>query len=218
MDSRRLAEIGVVVLAVLAPAFARAEPDGAKDSAPRAMASPASAAPLLVTSRLVREAVRVALRAAGHPGVRQKLEGMASRARAAGLAPEVWLRGARSTNDLLRMSPTVDDPYHYSATGGIGYAIEARLVWHLDRLVFDREEIAVERLRAEREGDAAKLTRAVVTTLFDWQRADLRLRDPTYAQDELNAALLERAEAQAILDLLTEGWFTEEIARLRARR
>jgi len=130
----------------------------------------------------------------------------------------VWLRGSHSTSDALNLAPTLDDPYHYSSSGGIGWLFEARLIWHLDRLIFEHDEISVERLRADREGDAAKLTSKVVETLFAWQRASLRANDPKSSTEELESAELARTEAEIVLDVLTDGWFSERLRRPSASR
>jgi hypothetical protein len=198
-----------VVVATLAASFTTARaappvepaPDRGRDAAVEQRVP-------LVTPTLARQAIAVALAAAGHPAVRRLLSSLAGRARSSAILPEVVLRAARSTNDALRLSPTVDDPYHYSESGGVGWWLEARLVWHLDRLVFDRDEIAVERLRAEREGDAAKLAKRVVDTLFDWQRAAFSADDPASSDEDRQAAALAEAEAEVVLDVLTDGWFT----------
>jgi len=177
-----------------------------------------AAPPLLVTPELARETIRAALRAAGHPAVRRLLASLAARARSSALLPEVWLRGIRSTDDALHLSPTLDDPYHYTESGGIRWLVEARLVWHLDRLVFDRDEIAVERLRADREGDAARLASKVVELLFAWQRAALAASDPKLSEEEQERARLAGVEAEVTLDVLTRGWFVPRVHPRRIRR
>ena len=133
---------------------------------------------------------------------------MAARARTAAVLPELFLRAARTTDDSLRLSPTIDDPYHYTSLGGAGLWIEGRLVWHFDRLVFDREEVAVERLRREHDDAMARLRGKVLEALFAWQRAVFRAEDPKANADELEQALLSISEQEATLDLLTAGWFT----------
>ena len=204
-----------------AAALAHAEPPVAP-SASAAAAPPAPEQPVrvplplvrpsLVTPRLARETVAAALRAAGSAAVRAHLASMAARARSAAILPELFLRAARTTDDSLRLSPTLDDPYHYTALGGAGLWLEGRLVWHFDRLVFDREEVAVERLRREHDDAMARLRGRVLEALFAWQRAVFRAEDPKANADELEQALLSRAEQEATLDLLTAGWFTERTA------
>jgi hypothetical protein len=201
----------LLVLALGARA-GRAEPPDTATHAPGAGAAPVSAPlplvrPLPLTPRLARETVAAAFRAAGSSAVRERYASMAARARSSALLPELWLRVSRSTDDSLRSSPTLDDPYKYSAAGGAGLWLEARLAWHFDRLAFDRDEVAVERLRREHSADLARLAAKVLEVLFTWQRASVRAEDPKATADELEQATLARAEAEATLDLLTAGWF-----------
>lgn len=114
------------------------------------------------------------------------------------------------------MSPTIDEPYHYTAAGGVGWWLDARLTWHFDRLVFDTHELAVERLRLEHAERIGKLVGKVLTTLFGWQRATLKADDPKATPEEQERAELERVEAEILLDQLTDGWFVRELARRRA--
>ena len=139
------------------------------------------------------------------------LASMTARTRSSAALPELWIRAARSTDDSLRLSPTVDDPYHYTALGGAGTWLEARLAWHLDRLLFDRDEIAVERLRREHSERMGRLIGRVTAVLFAWQRAVLRSEDPKATDEDLEQAVLARAEAEATLNLLTSGWFGESV-------
>jgi hypothetical protein len=137
---------------------------------------------------------------------------MAARTRSSAAFPELILRAARSTDQSLKLTPAVDDPSHYSEGGAAALWLEARLIWHLDRLVFDRDEIAVERLWNEREGVAAKLSERVMELLFAWERATLRANDDGASPDDRAEASLEKAESEVLLDVITAGWF----ARTRA--
>jgi hypothetical protein len=160
-----------------------------------------------VSSRLAREAIAAALKAARYPEANDRLDGLKTRARVSAVLPELWVRAARSTDQSLRFAPTVDDPYHYSEAGAAGFLVEARLAWHFDRLLFDRDELAVERLRVERSDGAAKLAAKVLNLLFAWQKARLRQADPKVSDDEQSTAALDEAEAEIELDVLTSGWF-----------
>ncbi|HEX4337516.1 MAG TPA: hypothetical protein VH062_16495 [Polyangiaceae bacterium] len=210
-----LAALAVMSLVVVSKARAEPPPGAPSGAGPVARVPGADAGralpavrPLLVTPALARETVAAALRAAGSPEVSAALSSMAARARTSAVLPELFLRAARSTDDSLRLSPTVDNPYQYSALGGAGIWLEGRLVWHFDRLVFDRDEVAVERLRREHADSMAKLRAKVLDALFGWQRAVFRAEDPKANADELEQAALSRAEQEAVLDVLTAGWFT----------
>ena len=209
-----------VLLLALAPRSGHAEPPDTPD-APSGGAHPAIAPlpltrPLPLTPRLARETVAAAFRAAGSTAAREHILSIAARARSSALLPELYVRVSRSTDDSLRSSPTLDDPYRYYAAGGAGLWLEARLVWHLDRLVFDREEVAVERLRREHATDLSRLAAKVLEVLFTWQRASVRLFDPKATAEELEQATFVQAEAEATLDVLTAGWFAGRV-RLKAK-
>ena len=165
--------------------------------------------PLPLSPRLARETVAAAFRAAGSSAVREHIASMAARSRSSALLPDLSVRAARSTDDSLRSSPTLDDPYRYLSAGGAGLWIEARVTWRFDRLLFDRDEVAIERLRREYSSDLARLAAKVLDVLFTWQRASVRAEDPKASAEELEQATLARAEAEATLDLLTAGWFAE---------
>ena len=124
------------------------------------------------------------------------------------LAPELSLRALRSMTDSLSLTPTADDPSHYSLLGGAGLVLEARLAWHLDRLIYGHDEVIVARLRDARSDAAERLAARVLSVLFAWQRSGLRASDTTLLADERDEAALAHAEAEVTLDVLTGGWFT----------
>jgi hypothetical protein len=80
-------------------------------------------------------------------------------------------------------------------------------MWHFDRLLFDSDELSVERLKNDRADAAAKLAQRVLETLFAWQKACLRGDDPNGPPEDREAAWLSRVQAEVVLDVLTGGWF-----------
>ncbi len=112
----------------------------------------------------------------------------------------------------MRLTPTEADPFRYTESGGTDVFFEGRLTWKLSRLVFASEELAVERLRRQRESEKQKLAKRVLATLFAWYRARDRVLDPGLLEEEKILAWIEVFEAEAILDVLTDGWFGEEVA------
>jgi hypothetical protein len=171
--------------------------------------------PRLVTPTLARAAVTAALSAARQGEAWARLSSLETRAKTSAWMPDLAFRVARNTDESLRLSPTIDEPYHYTAAGGVGWWIDARLTWHFDRLVFDTHELAVERLRVEHAERAAKLVSKVLATLFGWQRASLKALDSKATPEEQERAELDRVEAEILLDQLTGGWFLRELARRR---
>jgi len=173
------------------------------------------AAPVL-SAKLARGTVRRALASAGYLHARSRLFGLATRARSSAVLPELGVRTLRSSGQLLRLAPTVDDPNRYTQAGTSELTIEARLTWHLDRLVFADEEIALERLQIERDAAERRLIDYVFERLELWQRGRLRVADPNTDPEQREAAELSAVAAAVELDVLTDGWFSQAIGESEA--
>jgi hypothetical protein len=195
-------------------------PSASKDGAvsPHAPSPPApsrtqpSRAPLFrLSSRLARQVVRAALRAAGRSSAERWLDGLATRSRTSSLLPELRLRAGRTVAESLRLSPTTSDPYRFVQAGGTDLFFDAQLTWDLDRLVFANEELAIERLKQQRDAADAALVRRVLDALFAWQRAAAECADRGLSVDERSDCTLRALEAAITLDVLTGGWFTESM-------
>ena len=131
-----------------------------------------------------------------------------TRARHSAGLPELRLRVMRTVDDGQTLSPTSYDPTRIVAVDAVRFWLEARATWRLDRLLFAEEEVALERMRHERTEAQTRLTKEVLKLLFDWQRALARGDDPTLPPEDHLSAQLKAIEAEAELDLLTDGWFT----------
>lgn len=188
------------------------EPPPEAAQKPRTERPPAVAARTFLS--LARQSVQRALASAGLPRDRAKLDGLASRARASAALPELKLRVARSDDEALRLTPTSDDPYRYSLAGGTDLLLEATATWRLDRLLFADEEVAVLRLRVERDKAEAVVAQRTLARLFAWRRALERSLDEALDEEARAEAALEAWEARAELDVLTEGWFSERLGEL----
>jgi len=164
-----------------------------------------------LTPALARGAVKHALRAAGYYDVRSRLGSLASRARTSATLPELRLRALRSTGQVLRLTPTTDDPYRYTDAGTSQMLMEARLTWHLDRLVFAPDEVALERLQTERDAAERRLIEQVLDRLRLWQRSRVRAADEDAEPIARETAELEAIGAAVELDVLTDGWFSVAI-------
>jgi hypothetical protein len=184
---------------------------------------PPAAAPAwrgLGSPGLARGAVRAARRASARDAARERLDGLSTRARVSAALPELVLRAARSTDQTLRLSPTATDAavYDYTQTGGADLLLEARATWTLDRLVFADEELGVERLRLDHARSEAQLVDRIVALVFDWERARRVLAAPEAEPEARLKAELDELQAEATLDVLTDGWFSAELARRRTTR
>lgn len=160
-----------------------------------------------------RRLVVAALRAQGLLASSQRLDGLASRARASAILPELTLRAVRSNDESLRLAPSASYENGYTQTGGAGLLLEARALWRLDRVVFADEEIPVERLRVERARLAEQVTSQVLKGLFRVLRARSRLAELLLTVEERSELELELLEAVSLLDVLTDGEFGREEQR-----
>ena len=166
---------------------------------------------LLLTPRLARGTVRHALASAGYFDWRARLGSLSGRARSSASLPELRLRALHSSGATLRLTPTTDDPYRYTQAGASELAFEARLTWHLDRLVFSDEEVNIERLQNARDAAERRLIDHVLSRLALWQRSRVRAADVDSEPEVRETAELEAIGAAVELDVLTNGWFSEAI-------
>lgn len=164
---------------------------------------------------LARAAVTAALRVLGSGAELRRLDSMATRSRASASLPEVRLGAGTSRDESLRLTPTLADPARFTRDGGRDLWFEARLAWRLDGALFSKEEIAIERLKAEHRQERARVTREVLEALLDWQRAGVALRTEHLLPEERDAALVKGLAAVARLDIATGGWFARYLARRR---
>jgi hypothetical protein len=174
--------------------------------------------PVVVTPAAARAAVDAALRRAKLVNPDTRLDALASRARYAAGLPELRLRVMRTVDDGQTLSPVSYDPTRIVAVDAVRFWLEARATWKLDRLIFAEEEVALERMRHERAEAQTRLTKEVLKLLFEWQRALANADNLLLAPEEHLAAELKAIEAEAELDLLTDGWFSRWRAQARAPR
>lgn len=199
------------------PAMQPAQSGARASSGPRCTdAQPCSGAlSQHVSPLLARAAVAAALRVLGSGGELRRLASMATRSRAAASLPEVRLGAGTSQDESLRLTPTLADPARFTRDGGRDLWLEARLTWRLDSALFSKDEIAIERLKAEHREARARVTREVLEALLDWQRAGVTLRTEHLLPEERDAALVRELGAVARLDVATAGWFSRYLERRR---
>ena len=167
---------------------------------------------LALTSRLARSCVAAAWRAAGLGSDDARLDSIVSRARWSAVLPEARLRAVRFEDARLSLDTSTDTSKLRDSTGAnVGF--EARLTWRFDRLVYADDEPAFERIRLEHRDARTRIGAKVLEALFHWQRAALDLRTLPPAQqgtrDEADVRL-RLMEAEAALDVLTNGWFASQ--------
>lgn len=189
----------------------RAEPEP-----PRGAPAPAEPLDRKALSGLARGAIAAARRAERVPERERALDGLASRARLSALLPEVRFRVARTRDESLRLTPTTDDPYRFTLAGGDALVLEGGATFRLSNLLFADDELAVERLRLERERGAERRVARVLDRVLAWYAALTRLADP--GEDVEHARLVLELDAAALeLDVLTDGWFGARVESLGVR-
>lgn len=161
-------------------------------------------------SALSRRASAVALGVAGVPAERRRLDGLSTRARASAALPELKLRAQRNTDQALRWAPTSDDPYRVTQADGAGTTLEASATFHLDRLLFAREELSIEKLRQAAAQEHLELERRVLTHVLGLFVARQLACTEDLAAEERVQQLLRIAEHFAELDTMTAGWFADQ--------
>lgn len=117
------------------------------------------------------------------------------RARLTGLVPWVTVRTTRDTSWQDEHSEV-----------GHGSTLELRATWRLDRLLFDAKELQVAAVESARRRERRRLAARVIRAYFTWRRAASLVSD----DDRVTTRV---AEAAAELDALTDGWFSEQLAR-----
>ena len=165
----------------------------------------------MLTPGLTRRTVQHALVIAGYVNARARLASLAGRARSSAALPELGLRTMHSKGQTLRLTPTSDDPYRYTQAGTSDLLFEARLTWHLDRLLFADEEVSIERLHSERDAAERRLVDRVLELLGHWLHGHRLAPDPLADPEVREAAELEEIAALLELDVLTAGWFSQVI-------
>ena len=160
-------------------------------------------------SEFSRRATVVALGVAGVAAERRRLDSLSSRARASALLPELRLRAVRNTDQALRWVPTADDPTRVTQADGAGLILEGSATFRLDRLLFAREELTVERVRLHAGEAGSKLEARVQAALLGLFRAR-ELACSSEVDEAKTPQLLKVVELFAELDNLTAGWFSEQ--------
>jgi hypothetical protein len=116
------------------------------------------------------------------------------RTRLAGLVPAVTVRDGRDAAWRDISDPTIA----YVSVFSVGAQ------WHLERLLFDPNELRISAIEAGRRRDRRRLSEAVIRTYYAW----LRLRTAAAADSRW---ALRADEAAAELDALTDGWFSQNL-------
>jgi hypothetical protein len=207
-------DIGGIVVVGLAldrlaegPTHRVADPPSPPAPAPTTSSEPASAVPL--ARSLAKQCVAAAWRTSGLVDD-ARIDSLVSRSRTSALLPETRLRAMRLWDDAAHATTlaTTNDTDYYDAIGA-NLVLELRLTWRLDRVLYAGDEPTLERIRLERQDARARIATRTLEALFAWQRANLQGDGAAAGSTEQAAARLRAIEAEATLDVLTGGWFSD---------
>lgn len=158
---------------------------------------------LVASAPSVHEVVAAAHRAAGI--AEDPSTSWRRRSKLAALVPSLSARVGNTQSWREVVDPTVNR--------AAAFAVSAS--WHLDRLVFDPLEMRIARQdlgrRRERRAVAALASRAY----FAWLRAEASVSSGTAdGGSSRRKWVMRAAEAASELDALTDGWFSETVAKV----
>jgi hypothetical protein len=158
---------------------------------------------------LARQCVAAAWRASGLGQDDSRIDALVSRARASALFPEARVRAMRLWDDAAHATTlaTTNDTTYYDAIGA-NLVLEVRLTWRLDRLLYAGDEPTLERVRLERQEARTRVATRTLEALFSWRRARIESAGALAGSPEQAEARLREGEAEATLDVLTDGWFS----------
>jgi hypothetical protein len=139
-----------------------------------------------------------------------RLDRLVRQERSAGLLPELRLRGAYGIDQSLTQESTGNFSGEATSRGGLDSVVEARLTFHLERLLAPQGTSTLERLRQdalEREAELVELGLELLTAVGESEALG-RLEE---LSEEQRVKQLSRATAARMrLHVLTDGWFPLE--------
>jgi len=118
-----------------------------------------------------------------------------------------WVRRARLAG-LVPIVSAADgsDATWHEVDPNIGRTrfFEVRATWHLERLLFDPNELHVATIEASRRRERRRLANLVIRAYFTWRRAAAAaVHHPRWGS--------HAEQAVAELDALTDGWFSQAL-------
>lgn len=144
-------------------------------------------------------------------GGARRFSSMVRRSRSSGLVPELRLRGVlgfdrtTSSEDVLGAYPG-----ETSTRGGRDSLLEARLTFHLDRLVLGAQEPAVERQRVQWQKQRSEQVQAALDAVAEWLTLAIKMRQGDMHLEERLDLIEQQYRVLARAHGLTWGWFEGE--------
>lgn len=165
---------------------------------------------LEVPVELLRAALEQAEHAAGLDASLRRLAVLGQRSRWSGLSPELRLRGATGIDQTRSTDSAGIVPGEETLRDASDSLVEVRLTFHLERLLYSGQEVALERARQQLLADRVELRAALGRELLTYRRAVSRLHDEELLDEDRADAEFDAERARLALFLLTDGWFRGE--------
>lgn len=132
---------------------------------------------------------------------------MGQRSRWSGLSPELRLRGATGIDQTRSTDSAGVVPGEETLRDASDSLVEVRLTFHLERLLYSGQEVALERARQQLLADRVELHATVARELLSYRRALRRLDEEELLDEDRAEAEFDAERARLTLFLLTDGWF-----------
>lgn len=165
---------------------------------------------LEVPFELLRAALEHAEHAAGLDASLRRLAVLGQRSRWSGLSPELRLRGATGIDQTRSTDSAGIVPGEETLRDASDSLVEVRLTFHLERLLYSGQEVALERARQQLMADRVELRAALGRELLTYRHAVRRLHDEELLEEDRADAEFDAERARLALFLLTDGWFRGE--------
>lgn len=180
----------------------------AQAPAPASAKPPARATPTRPTGPSVRELVHMVLRAARHIDA-DRVQALVRRARLSGLMPTLRASSRRGLRQDLSSSSS-SEVERLAAAVADDLSFEAALSFELPRLIFAPEEVRLLSVERWLAGDQRRLIEEAIRLYFQRRKLIVERERGVTPDAELEIAI---AELEALLDALTDGAFTKQLAR-----
>lgn len=140
----------------------------------------------------------------------ERIDSLIRREKAAGILPELRLRGAHGFDQTLALASVGALPGESTTRDGSDLLVEARLTFRLQRFLVGDSEVSLERSRQTLLEKAYDSLEDALDQLLIFRRASVLALAPDATPEEKRDAELKAEGARIRLHVLTGGWFPLE--------
>lgn len=140
----------------------------------------------------------------------ERIDSLIRREKAAGILPELRLRGAHGFDQSLALASVGALPGESTTRGGSDLLVEARLTFRLQRFLVGDSEVSLERSRQTLLERAQDSLEDALDQLLIFRKASVLALAPDQTPEDVLEATLLAEGARIRLHVLTGGWFPLE--------